>query len=159
MAEKQYTTFRLDNDTFGMDILLVREINRSLQITPVEQAPDFVTGLLNLRGQIITVIDLGVRLGLEKRELTAQSRCIVLKTTQELQARHVSTALVSGAPTDFVGLLVDSVSDMVTIDDADILPPPANLGQVSDKFLTGVIRLESTLVGLIDVTKILHAQS
>ena len=159
MSEKQYTTFRLGEDLFGIDILLVREINRSLQITPVEQAPDFVTGLLNLRGQIITVIDLGLRLGLEKREMNVNTRCIVLKTSHELTSRHHAEEIVKNASSDQVGFLVDAVGDMVTVSDGDIAPPPANLGQVSEKFLTGVVKLEHGLVGLLDVGRILHVQA
>jgi len=158
MAEKQFTTFKLGEDLFGIDILLVREINRSLQITPVEQAPEFVTGLLNLRGQIITVIDLGVRLGLEKREVMGSTRCIVLKTAQELLNRHASENVVKSASSDQVGFLVDSVGDMVSVSEGDIAPPPANLGQVSEKFLTGVVKLEHGLVGLLDVGRVLHVQ-
>jgi purine-binding chemotaxis protein CheW len=156
MAEKQFTTFKLGEDLFGIDILLVREINRSLHITPVEQAPEFVTGLLNLRGQIITVIDLGVRLGLEKSEIMSSSRCIVLKTAHELANRHMSDDVVKSASADQVGFLVDSVADMVSVSEGEIASPPANLGQVSDKFLTGVVKLEHGLVGLLDVGRILQ---
>ena len=158
MAEKQFTTFKLGDDLFGIDILMVREINRSLQITPVEQAPEFVTGLLNLRGQIITVIDLGVRLGLDRREVMGSTRCIVLKTSQELANRNVAEDIVKSASTDQVGFLVDSVGDMVSVTDNEIAPPPANLGQVSEKFLTGVVKLEHGLVGLLDVGRILQVQ-
>jgi len=112
---------------------------------------------LNLRGQIITVIDLGIRLGLEKREISGTTRCIVLKTAQELANRHVAADIVKNAPSDLVGLLVDSVGDMVAVSESEIAPPPANLGQVSEKFLTGVVKLEHGLVGLLDVGRILQA--
>ena len=155
MAERQYSTFLLGKDLFGLDILLVREINRNLAITPVEQAPDFVSGLLNLRGQIVTVVDLGVKLGLEKRVLGSESRVIVLKTAQELSAKHVDDRLLAAAQVDLLGLLVDGVSDMVTADDKAVEPPPANTGNVADKFLTGVIKLEHGLVGVLDIGRIL----
>ncbi|MBL8025988.1 MAG: chemotaxis protein CheW [Fibrobacteres bacterium] len=159
MAERQFTTFKLGNDLFGIDILLVREINRSLQITPVEGAPEFVTGLLNLRGQIVTVIDLGVRLGLNKREIADTTRCIILKTAQELSNKGVDEKIVKSASADQVGFLVDYVGDMVAAAENEIAPPPANLGQVSEKFLTGVVKLEQGLVGLLDVGRILQVQA
>ncbi|MFH0920648.1 MAG: chemotaxis protein CheW [Fibrobacterota bacterium] len=157
MAEKQYSTFLLGTDLFGIDILLVREINRNLTITPVEQAPKFVSGLLNLRGQIVTVVDMGVRLGLARRVMTPQSRVIVLKTAQELFAKHADERLTAAAPSDLLGLLVDAVGDMVTADDKAVEPPPANTGHVADMFLTGVIKLERGLVGVLDIGKILRS--
>ena len=79
MGVKQFVTFRLDNRLLGIDILKVREINRVLDITPVQHAPGYVRGLVNLRGQTITVFDLGTRLGLPPRGITGCSHNIILK--------------------------------------------------------------------------------
>jgi chemotaxis signal transduction protein len=68
----------------GINILFLREINRHIDLTPVDLAPSYVCGLMNLRGQIVTVIDLGVRLGLPPRKITAETGCIVLKSFKEL---------------------------------------------------------------------------
>lgn len=157
MAENQYSTFFIGKDLFGINILLVREINRNLTLTPVELAPPFVSGLLNLRGQIVTVIDLRIKLELSKSVITPQSRVIVLKTAQDLAARHTDSKLQSAAQTDLLGLLVDGVSDMVSAEDKAIDPVPANTGNAAEKFMTGVIKLEKSLVGLLDIGKILKS--
>ncbi len=155
MAEKQFTTFFLGRELFGINILLVREINRKFDITPVEHAPDFVSGLMNLRGQIVTVLDLGARLGLAKREITACSRCIVLKNISQVSVSEAGRGQLQSASTDLVGLLVDGIGDIATVEDSKIEPPPANVGQVSEKYLTGVAKTEEVLVGILDVEKIL----
>jgi len=155
MAERHFTSFYLGQDLFGIEILLVREINRNPQITPVEHAPNFIAGLMNLRGQIVTVMDLGIRLGLPKQALSNQSRCIVLKTQQELASRGADEIFVREAPSEFLGLLVDSVDDMVSVDEVQVELPPANVGQVSEKYLTGVVKLENKLVAILDIGKIL----
>ena len=77
---KQFVTFRIDGDLLGLDVLRVREINRILDITPVASAPDYVRGLVNLRGQTVTVFDLGIRLGLTPRFITEESHNVVLET-------------------------------------------------------------------------------
>lgn len=155
MAERHFTTFALGQDLFGLDILLVREINRSPAITPVEHAPDFVAGLMNLRGQIVTVIDLGARLGLGKRGLTRESRCIILKTASEMAGRSGDARLEAAAPAELLGFLVDAVDDMVAVEESRIDPTPANVGQVNEKYLAGVIKLETKLVGLLNQTEVL----
>ena len=82
----------MDGNLMGIDILKVREINRSLDITPVQYGPEHVRGLVNLRGQTITVFDLGTRLGLSPRQLSSNSHSIILKQ-------------------DAVGFLVDHIGD------------------------------------------------
>ena len=85
MENRQFITFYLGEDLFGLDILLVREINRHLELTRVDRTPEFVRGLMNLRGQIVTVLDLGIRLGIGARAIERESSCIVLKTRGELE--------------------------------------------------------------------------
>ena len=159
MAEKQFSTFYLDENLFGINILMVSEINRNTDITPVEHAPDFVRGLINLRGQIITVLDLGVKLGLAAREITSKSRIIVLKTSTELSLKHVESSLVQEASIDLVGLLVDNIGDMVGADEKAITKPPANMSSFNEKFITGVISLENRLVALLNVGRLLKMEA
>ena len=153
---KQFTTFKLDEQLFGVEVLLVREINQQMDITPVQQAPEHIRGLINLRGQIITVFDLGVRLGLDPREISGTSHSVILKTEEELGPLHSREGredLKSSA--DAVGLLVDTIGDVVEEDETEIEPPPANLGSVDGRFLSGVVKLHRDLLVLLDVTKIL----
>jgi len=151
--EKQFTTFYLGNAIFGIDILLMREINRHLDITPVKQAPEHVRGLLNLRGQIVTILDLGVKLSLAPRVIGTASRCLVLKTNAELQDKG---NLQDSTSPDVVGLLVDRVGEMVSVDEKGILPPPSNVGGVDRKYLNGIVQLEQELMATLNLRQILE---
>ena len=149
--EKQYTTFYIDEMHCGIDILLVKEINRQLEISEVAGAPDFIRGLLNLRGQIITVIDIGVRLGFAARQLTARSRCIVLKTSAELALLPHSAELEEETTGEMVGLFVDRIGDMITVHDKEIQTPPANFGNIDSRYLKGVIQRASDLLVILQI--------
>ncbi len=128
-----------------------------MDITPVQKAPEFVRGLMNLRGQIVTIFDLGIRLGLKARTITAHSHSIVLKTEDELAAvriREDRDDLTSRE--DIVGLLVDSIGDVVQVDEAEIDPPPANIGDIDGRFVSGVIKLKGVLLVTLNVGEILN---
>jgi purine-binding chemotaxis protein CheW len=105
---RRYCTFYLGEECFALDIAAVREINRRVAVTPVRGAPPAVRGLLNLRGQIATVIDPAVRLGQPPRELGPSTRLIVLKTSEEL-----------------IGLCVDRIADVIAIADHEVEPVPS----------------------------------
>jgi purine-binding chemotaxis protein CheW len=148
MAIKQYASFYVGDNLFGIDIRLIREINRNVDITPVDSAPDFVRGLLNLRGQIVTVIDVGIRLGLQMKEQgKGHCRCIVLKTTDELSGKRDEDPTIEDTSRDLVALHVDDIGDIVMLDEKDIEPPPANVGDVEGKYVYGIAdRGESLLI-------------
>lgn len=151
----QFSSFYLGRSLFGIDVLLVREINRNLEITSVDPSPEFVEGLMNLRGQIVTVIDLGVYLGLGKRERTKTTCCIVLKTEKELERIHDEGLISENTTKDTVGLLVDRISDMISVEENEIEPPPANMNGVDGKYLGGVIKLDSELLATLKISEIL----
>ena len=157
MADRQYITFYLGEDLFGIDIVLVREINRNLDLTPVARAPGFIKGLLNLRGQIVTVVDLRVRLGLPAWERTESSNCIVLKTLAELERNPLHHLMTDETSQDLVGLLVDRIGDVVQVDGAAIDPPPKHASGVSGRFLNGVVKLEDRLLVTLQSSEILKA--
>lgn len=144
--DRQYATFYVGSGRFGIDILTVREINRHLDITPVERAPEYVSGLLNLRGQIVTVVDLGMRLGLGARKIGPDSRCIVLKTTSDMIMNKSKELLKENTSDDLIGLLIDRVGDMVSLTDEDLEPAPANISGVDSKFISGVVKLSDGLM-------------
>lgn len=153
---KQYTTFRLNGQLFGVEVLLVREINQQMDITPVQKAPPHIRGLINLRGQIITIFDLGVRLGMPPRELKDSDLSLILKTNDELaasRARENREDLITSG--DAVGLLAESIGDVVDEDESEIEAPPPNIGEVDGRFLTGVIKLDDGLLVLLDVEEVL----
>ncbi len=137
MAIKQFVTFRIEDDLLGVDILRVREINRMLDITPVPKAPAYVRGLVNLRGQTLTVFDLGIRLGLPPRQITEESHNVVLK-------HHP------------VGLLVDSIGNIVQCDELEVELCPANADSIEEKFIEGVLKLEDGLLIILRTGKLLE---
>lgn len=155
MATRQFITFYLGEALFGIDILLVREINRNLDITPVDRAPSYVRGLLNLRGQIVTVVDLGVQLELGPRKIGNSSSCIVLKTTMELERSRSQEEITDKTSADLVGLLVDGIGDVVSVDPSVIEPPPTHTHGVSGKFLDGVIKLDNRLLVTLKTSNVL----
>ncbi len=156
MASRSFSTFLLSGQLFGIDILLVREINRQLEMTPVPHASDYIRGLLNLRGQVVTILDLNRRLGLDQATLSDTSHNIILKTDQELQS--MSLADQNGeslTAADKVGFLVDDIRDVVIVPEDAIEAPPANIGKVDGQFLTGVIKQNNALVAVLSVEKLL----
>ncbi len=149
---KQFATFRLDGQLFGVNVVLVREINQQTDFTPVQHATDYVRGLINLRGHIITILDLGVRLGLTLRKVSTDSHNIILKNNEELARLRLDESTDAIRTTaDTAGLLVDAVGDVVAVDEQEIEPPPASIGEVSGQFLTGVVKLDQDLLVLLDV--------
>lgn len=151
-----YATFTLDRRLFGQTIPMIREIIKSCAITPVPHAPPHVRGLINLRGQVVTILDLAVRLGMPRRETDDDSHILILKTDAELasmQSRGEGRGLQTSA--DVVGFLVDSIGDVVEADDARIEPPSANVTEAEGRFLSGVIQTESGLLVLLNIRSVL----
>ena len=127
----ELATFYVGNALCGMDILKVQEINKLMEMTQVPQAPDYVTGILNLRGQIVTVVDLGKKLGLASTVQSDTSRNIIVNSDNE-----------------YVGLLVSRISDVVEADWEKVEEPPANIGGVQGAFFKGVFKTENRVGGL-----------
>lgn len=153
----QFTTFTLDGRLFGLDILVVREINRILDLTPVPKADCHVRGLINLRGQIVTILDLAVRLGMPYRELQPSSHNIILKTDQDLAPQRALGDTHLATCADQVGLLVDDIGDVVEADEGLIEPPSANVSEHEGRFLKGVVKTPAGLLILLDLPALLTA--
>ena len=122
---RQFATFRLGDRMFGIDVRIIREINRILDITPLPFSADYVRGLINLRGQIVTILDLGLRLGLPRRGTGPGSHNIILKRTSELVALPGAPGGVPDTTSeDPVGFLVDAIGDVVDVEESGIEPSP-----------------------------------
>jgi purine-binding chemotaxis protein CheW len=134
----ELATFYVGDALCGMDILKVQEINKLMEMTKVPQAPEYVTGILNLRGQIVTVVDLGNKLGLTATDLTESSRNIIVNSASE-----------------YIGLLVSRISDVVAADMEKVEKPPANIGGLQGSFFKGVFKTKDRLIGILDVDKVL----
>jgi len=139
---RQFCTFYLDRALFGVEVHKVQEVLRDQEMTPVPLAPDVVRGLINLRGQIVTAIDLRRRLGRGPREGGGCSMNVVLRTEE-------------GA----VSLLVDEIGDVVEVDDTVLERPPENLRGISRELISRVAKLEQELLLLLDTDKVLLVPS
>lgn len=134
----QLVTFRLGNEEFSLDILKVQEIIRHMDLTRVPKTPDFVDGVINLRGRVIPVLDLRKRFGLPKDENTNETRIIVVDVDNRT-----------------VGLKVDAVSEVLRLPADTVEPPPAIITGVESEYIKGVGKLDGRLLILLDVAKIL----
>ena len=135
----ELATFYVGDALCGIDILNIQEINKQMEMTTVPQAPDYVMGILNLRGQIVTVIDLEKKLNLGKTELNDTSRNIIVNAQGE-----------------YIGMLVSRISDVVEAAWDKMEPPPANIGGLQGKYFKGVFKTKEHLIGILDVEKILN---
>ncbi len=131
-------TFYVGPLLLGLPIAQVREINRQLDFTPVPHAPPGVRGVVNLRGEVVTVLDLHHVLGLPSAEVTRQTRNLIVFYRGEV-----------------VGLLVDQVADILEVDLQAVTPPPANLHGAEGRFFRGVVPLEHDILVLLDLEEAL----
>ncbi len=134
----QLVSFTLKDEEYAVDILNVQEINRITEITQVPNSPDYIEGVINLRGKVMPVINLRKKFGIEVKETDDTSRIIIMDI---------------GGVTN--GLIVDSVSEVLRIP-ADIVEPPPQISSgLNSRFIKGIAKLENRLIILIDIDKLL----
>lgn len=158
MAQRSFSTFKLNDQLFGVDIFFVREINKHMDITPVQHVPEFILGLINIRGQIVTVMDLKSRLGLGRSLISSHSHNIILNTGEEMKEIDGIDCQDYYKISDKVGLLVDDIGQIVTAEEEEIDKPPANMSGIESKYITGVVKLDGTLMGILSLSKILTVE-
>ena len=146
-AEDRYCTFYLGDERYGIDILTVREINRKVVVTQVHGAPESVRGLMNLRGQIVTVIDPSVRLGAAPHRLSKATRLVILKTNAELAERVVDGRATSD---DLIGLCVDRISDVISVPEGELDPPPPDQTGRADRLIAGIAQRSDEVIRILD---------
>lgn len=134
----QWVTFKLDNETYGINVMQVQEVLRYTEIAPVPGAPDYVVGIINLRGNVVTVIDTRSRFGLMPAEVTENSRIVVIEADKQV-----------------IGILVDAVAEVVYLKTSEIDTAPNVGNEESAKFIQGVCNRENELLILIDLNKLL----
>ncbi|MBU1345153.1 MAG: chemotaxis protein CheW [Proteobacteria bacterium] len=134
----EFATFYVGGSLCGINILNIQEINKHFEITKVPQASDYIEGILNLRGRIVTIIDLGKKLGLAPVTKNKDNRNIIVNSDDE-----------------HIGLLVDAISDVVLAKEEDIEPAPSNIGGAKGKFFQGVLKTEKQLIGILDIDEVL----
>ena len=135
----ELATFYVSDGLCGMDILKVQEINKLMQMTKVPQAPDYVLGILNLRGQIVTIIDLGKKLGLGETDISEDPRNIIVNSA----GGHV-------------GLLVKKIGDVVAADMSKLERAPANMSGIQGEYFTGIYKTKTNLIGILDIDRVLR---
>ena len=134
----QWVTFQLSEETYGINVMQVQEVLRHSEIAPVPGAPDYVLGIINLRGNVVTVIDTRTRFGLPPTEVTDNTRVVIIEAEQQV-----------------IGILVDSVAEVVYLRSSEIDSAP-NVGtEESARFIQGVSNREGELLILVDLNKLL----
>lgn len=134
----QWVTFHLANETYGIRVMQVREVLRVTEIAPVPGAPDYVLGIINLRGNVVTVLDTRIRFGLEQRKMADSTRIVIIESDEMV-----------------VGVLVDSVAEVVDLRRSALESSP-NVGtEESAKYIEGVATRNGELLILIDINKLL----
>ncbi len=140
-APARWVTFRLENETYGIDVMQVREVLRSSEISPVPGAPSYVLGIINLRGNVVTIIDTRARFGLAPRDVDDASRILILEAGD-----HV------------VGFLVDSVREVVELRASEIESPPDTGAGDAARFITGLSNRKDGLLILVDAARLLSEE-
>lgn len=141
VEEVQLVVFSLGREEFAVEVTQVREIMRMEEITRMPKSPSFVEGIINLRGQIIAVIDLAKRLNLQSGEQTGETRIIVVEADQIK-----------------VGMIVDSVSEVLRVSSEAIEVTPTLAAEVAVDYLQGVVKQDNRLIILLDLTKVLSLE-
>ncbi|KMQ50537.1 Positive regulator of CheA protein activity (CheW) [Chitinispirillum alkaliphilum] len=139
----KYLTFSLADEGYGIEILKVQEIIGIMNVTNVPRTPDFIRGVINLRGKVIPVVDLRVKFGLEKKDDTEKS-CIIVVQVEESEDRTV-----------VMGVIVDEVCEVLDIGADQIEPSPSFGASVNTDFIMGMGKTAQKVVMLLDVDKVL----
>jgi purine-binding chemotaxis protein CheW len=135
----QLVSFTIGQEEFGLDIQCIQEINRMVDITRVPNAPEYVTGVINLRGKVIPIIDLRKRFGFPPKDSDKNTRIIVVELGGMV-----------------VGFVVDTVREVIRIPKNITEPPPAIVAGIGSEFITAVAKLENRLLILLDLERILR---
>ena len=143
-STNQYLTFLLADEEYGVDILKVQEIRGWEQPTMLPNAVDYVLGVINLRGTVVPIIDLRRRFAMEKSQFGQTTVVVVVKVTSMDKERTV-------------GIVVDAVSEVYNVNDADIRPAPDLGGAISTEFVKGLATMCEKMIILLDIDKLISA--
>ncbi len=138
--QMELITFEVAGQYFGLDIMAVREIRAWTPTTPLPQVPAYVAGVVNLRGTVLPVINLAARLGWKPTEASARNAIIVAQLAGQIS-----------------GLIVDAVSDIVTIDTAELQAPPSAGADQINRFVTGLTAINDRMVMVLDLNALAAA--
>ena len=145
LDEHQYLTFQLAGEVYGIGILSIKEILEFGELTPVPMMPDTIRGVINLRGSVVPVIDLAMRIGKVKVELTKKT-CIVI-----LEVQHEEDIVD-------IGIVVDAVNEVLEIPPAEIEPAPNFGAKIRTDFIAGMGKLQNKFVVLLNIAQVLSVE-
>ncbi len=137
----QWVTFRLSEETYGINVMQVKEVLRVTEIAPVPGAPEYVMGIINLRGNVVTVIDTRKRFGLVTSEMDDATRIVIIESDESV-----------------VGVLVDSVAEVVELRRSEVEISPNVGNDESSKYIEGVATFNKELLILVDINKLLTSE-
>jgi purine-binding chemotaxis protein CheW len=140
--DDKYLTFTLDDEDYGIGLLKVREIIGIMDITPVPHTPQYVKGIINLRGRIIPVVDLRQKFGLEAADYTQRTCIIVVEVSSRSGQMQI-------------GVVVDFVSEVLPIAAGDVDPPPSFGGSVDTRYIQGIGKSRGGVKILLDIDQVL----
>ncbi|WP_081686655.1 chemotaxis protein CheW [Chitinilyticum litopenaei] len=143
----QFLTFQLGNETFAIDILCIREILEYEYLTEVPLMPDFIRGVMNLRGAVVPVIDLALRFHRPRTELGRRSCVVIIEVHDEDEDRL-----------QLIGILVDAVNEVLAINSADIEAAPQFGSKLRTDFIAGMARLDQRFIVLLNVPRVLSIE-
>lgn len=141
--EGKYLTFTLDNEEYGIGILKIKEIIGMMPITTVPQTPDFIKGVINLRGKVIPVVDLRLKFGMGAFDYTERTCIVVVEMTNQSE-------------TILIGIVVDSVSEVLNIPEKDIEDTPTFGAKLNTRYILGMAKMEGGVKILLDINKVLN---
>lgn len=133
----------MNDSLFGIDIVLIREINRNVEYTSVPGARPYIVGLFNMRGQVVTLFNLSRLIGIRKEDGKLRTTCIILKAP-------------ANDPNQ-IGFLIDKPGDVIDLDKEDCEVPPANVVGVEGEYISQVVKLKDQLLMILDPDKIFKA--
>ena len=136
--DKKIVGFTLKNENFAFDIMRVIEIIRLKEITEVPTAPDFIEGVINLRGKIIPIIDLRKRFLLESQNRDKNFRIIIVKLDK----------------IQLVGIIVDEVAKVIVVDEEEVMPPPPTIADIGGRYIENIVKIDDRIVVILNVEKI-----
>jgi purine-binding chemotaxis protein CheW len=137
----QWVTFKLDNETYGINVMRVQEVLRYTEIAPVPGAPSYVLGIINLRGNVVTVIDTRQRFGLGTVDVSDNTRIVIIEADKQV-----------------VGIMVDSVAEVVYLRQSEIETAPNVGNEESAKFIQGVCNKNNELLILVELDQMMSVE-
>ncbi len=143
----KYLTFVLATEEYAVDILRVQEIKGWSKVTPIPNTPDYICGVINLRGTIVPIIDLRLRFGLDKLAYGAMTVVVVVRVVNPATGKS-----------RIMGVVVDAVSDVYDMPESEIKPAPDFGSVISIEFIKGLATVEDKMVIILEIDKLLNSQ-